>query len=273
MEACPLSDVDYVVLSYEEHDATSDFEKLKQVVDELGFPQPKKEGVFSTAISLRKLIESAGTMTEDLGLLARRILLLVESRPLFKDENFLVAVDAVFELYAAQVRREPNKHFVFLLNDLIRYFRSICVNYESTFWRENEKWPLRNLKLRHSRVLMYAGLLVLIGGASGQEPSQRINYLRERLHLTPLERLAAVYAECRDDNFQRLASLYDVFLQQISDPPTREYLQNIDYAQRFGEPIFLRLKANAEAFIAELARFLWARRGSWSDRFFEYLVF
>lgn len=261
MEACPLSDVDYIVLSYEEHDTTSDFEKLKRIVGELGFPQPKKEGVFSTAISLRKLIDSAGTMTEDLSLLARRILFLVESRPLFKDENFLLAVDAVFELYAAQVRREPNKHFVFLLNDLIRYFRSICVNYESTFWRENEKWPLRNLKLRHSRVLMYAGLLVLIGAASGQEPSHRVTYLRDHLHLTPLERLAAVYSEHRDDNFQRLASLYDVFLQQISDPPTREHLQNIDHAQRFEEPIFLRLKANAEAFIAELSRFLWARRG------------
>ncbi len=273
MEACPLSDVDYIVLSYEESDISSDFDRMRKIVTELGFPQPKKEGVFSTAISLRRLIESAGTMTEDLSLLARRILLLVESRPLFKDENFLVAVDAVFELYAAQVRREPSKHFVFLLNDLIRYFRSICVNYESTFWRENEKWPLRNLKLRHSRVLMYAGLLALIGAASSQAPDHRVAYLRDHLPLTPFERLSAVYAEHRDDNFQRLAALYDVFLQQISDPATREHLQNIDYAKRFGEPIFLRLKANAEAFIAELSRFIWARRGTWSDRFFEYLVF
>jgi hypothetical protein len=274
MEACPLSDVDYIILSYEPtQNVATDLEQLRGVVSELGLSGPKADGVFSTQSSLQELIDNVGTSNESLGLLARRILLLVESQPVFEDDHFQIALDAVFDRYAAQVRREPSKHFVFLLNDLIRYFRSVCVNYESTFWRENEKWPIRNLKLRHSRVLMYAGLLVLIGEASRRDSSERIGYIRDRLHLTPLERLSAVYAEHHDDNFQRLASLYDVFLQQLSDPDTRRQLQAVDYSTRFKEPIFLRLRANAEAFVAELSRFLWARRGTWSDRFFEYLVF
>lgn len=219
MEACPLSDVDYIILSYEPtQNVVGDLEQLRSVVAELELSGPKPGGVFSTQSSLHELIDNVGTASENLSLLARRVLLLVESQPVFRDDNFQIALDAVFDRYAAQVMREPSKHFVFLLNDLIRYFRSVCVNYESTFWRENEKWPIRNLKLRHSRVLMYAGLLVLIGAASGRDSSHRIGYIRDRLHLTPLERLAVVYAEHNDDNFQRLASLYDVFLQQISDP-------------------------------------------------------
>lgn len=274
MEACPLSDVDYIILSYEPtQNVAADLEQLRAVVAELGLSGPKPDGVFSMQSSLQELIDNVGTSNENLGLLARRILLLVESQPVFADDHFQMALDAVFDRYAAQVRREPSKHFVFLLNDLIRYFRSVCVNYESTFWRENEKWPIRNLKLRHSRVLMYAGLLVLIGEASRRDSAERIGYVRDRLHLTPLERLSAVYAEHHDDNFQRLASLYDVFLQQLSDHGTRQQLQAVEYAARFKEPIFLRLRANAEAFVAELSRFLWARRGTWSDRFFEYLIF
>ena len=135
------------------------------------------------------------------------MLLLLEARPIFNDDLYNDVIDAVFERYAGDVRRETHKQFAFLINDLIRYFRSICVNYQSMFWRENEKWPLRNLKLRHSRVVMYAGLLFLLGQASCYSGDERVTLVRSHLLLTPLERIALVYKEAKDDRFFKVAGL------------------------------------------------------------------
>lgn len=50
-------------------------------------------------------------------------------------------------------------------------------------------------------------------------------------------------------------------------------MRALEYDNRYSDPNFSHLKANSDALIAELLRFLWSKRGAWSDRFFEYLVF
>ena len=168
---------------------------------------------------------------------------------------------------------DPSKELVFFLNDLIRYFRYICVNYEDSFGRENEKWAVRNLKLRHSRILMYAGLLFLIGEASKDGIAEKSQVIWESLGLTPLERLAHVYERCGDRCFFRVLGPYNVFLAKLSDPELRPRLNAFGYEERYSVPEFAELKWNSDAISAELLRFVFARRGSWSERFFEYLLF
>ena len=160
-----------------------------------------------------------------------------------------------------------------LLNDLIHYFRFICINYQSSFDRENEKWPLRNVKLRHSRIVMYMGLLALLGEASKFWDERKASWVRERLALTPLERIAAVYEANAEATFFRVAGAYETFLARISDPHLRADLNNLDYDRRYENITFAALKANSDALQSELTRFIFARRGQWSERFFEYLIF
>lgn len=49
--------------------------------------------------------------------------------------------------------------------------------------------------------------------------------------------------------------------------------QEESYENRYSKPEFASLKANSDGLIAELLRFVLSRRGNWSERFFEYLIF
>ena len=162
-----------------------------------------------------------------------------------------------------------------MMNDLMRYFRALCVNYQWDFENDPIKWPIRNVKLRHSRLIMYSGLLFLLGEAS-KERVDKVTWLRERLRLTPLERLGWVYGENHDWNFHRIVGLYNVFLSRINNPDVRKSLRpevNDTYIERFRNELYAELKANSDGLIAELLRFVFARRGAWSERFYEYLIF
>src|SRR5439155_11811704 len=103
---------------------------------------------------------NVGDPEEPLRVFGKRLLLLLESQPVYDDAAYAALLDDIVERYAAgYVKEDPTKEWTFLLNDLIRYFRSVCVTYQPDFEHEKEKWSLRNVKLRHSRLIMYAGLL------------------------------------------------------------------------------------------------------------------
>lgn len=275
LEGSKESDGDYILIVGDTADPAmkADTDRIHSAIRGLGVSPPNKSGVFSAPRTHDELVKDIGGISEAADELAKRMLLLLESRPVYGDENFLKIVTSIFERYSKDVTDDPTKEYVFLLNDLIRYFRYICVNYQLNFWRENEKWPIRNLKLRHSRLLMYSGLLFLLGEASKYQDSSKVSTVWNWLPLTPLERLAAVYDANSDFAFHRVMGLYDIFVAKLSDPQVRPTLSAIEYGERYETPAFAQLKANSDAFVAELTRFVLARRGAWSDRFFEYLLF
>jgi hypothetical protein len=274
-EGSSSSDADYIFVVHDlSHPKISnDLEVINRTIAEFGVSPPNKSGVFAKARTRQELIERVGRPNEDTDVLGKRLLLLLESRPIYGDDAYIDLLKDVFTRYTRYHEGEPTKEFAFLLNDLIRYFRYICVNYESNFWRENEKWALRNLKLRHSRVLMYSGLLFMLGEASRSSYDDKIDVVWQSLPLTPLERIARVYAANGDVSFFRVAGLYNVFLSHLSNEEVRKQLGPIEYPDRYSVPAFAELKANSDAFVAELLRFVLGRRGEWSERFFEYLIF
>ena len=275
LEGSSSSDADYilVVKDAKAESVTIDRQTVNDAIKAEGVSPPNKSGVFAVARDREELISLVGKADEQMDVLGKRMLLLLESRPLFGDEAFTVLLRDIFLRYAEYLEGDPSKEFAFLLNDLIRYFRFICVNYQSSFWRENEKWPLRNLKLRHSRVLMYSGLLLVLGEASKYTDERKTSTVWQAMPLTPLERLAWVYSENHDHSFFRVVGLYNVFLSRLSDAGVRAKLNALEYKDRYSSPVFAELKANSDAFVAELLRFVLARRGTWSERFFEYLMF
>lgn len=279
MEASDLSDADLIVVLKDGVDPTSKagkaaYDAVWKPLAKKGVKPPNSQGVFAEPTTRAQLLERIGHGKEELAVLGKRLLLLLETQPVYGARPFDRLIDALVDRYAADyVANDPRKEWTFLLNDLIRYFRSICVHYQSTFDNrvEHDKWVLRNVKLRHSRLIMYAGLLALLGECS-KEREDKVKWLKTRLKWTPLERIAAVYEANDDWAFFRLAGLYDVFLGRLSDPEVRRSLQ-VDYDDRYTCRDFAELKANSDGLAAELLRFVLARRGEWTDRFFEYLVF
>jgi hypothetical protein len=275
LEGSRESDADYIMVVKDPlHSAISaDQEILQKSIQDYGVPPPNKSGVFSQPRSQSQLIDPIGKADEKVDELGKRMLLLLESRPIFRAGVFEALVNIVFDKYAKDVMADTDKEFAFLVNDLIRYFRFICVNYQMNFWRQNEKWALRNLKLRHSRIVMYSGLLFLLGEASKYRGSAKVEIVRSHLSCTPLERLAWVYAENDDGGFFRVLGLYNVFVSRLSDSAWRSQLKDVEYGDRYSVQAFAEMKANSDAFVAEFVRFIFARRGQWSERFFEYLFF
>ena len=51
-----------------------------------------------------------------------------------------------------------------------------------------------------------------------------------------------------------------------------QFVDWLEPGRRYESVVFSQMKANSDAFASEVMRFLNARRGVWSDRFFEYLV-
>lgn len=275
LEASASSDADYILIvkNVAPRATKKDRELLRQTIRNLGAHLPNKGGVFAQPRTLDQLVKNIGMAIESTDILGKRMLLLLESRPVYAEKPYEKVLATIFDRYCEYVANEPAKEFVFLLNDLIRYFRYICVNYQSSFWRQNEQWPLRNLKLRHSRIIMYAGLLMLVGEASKYDNKNKIEVISNALNWTPLERIGWVYNQNKDQSFFRVVGLYNVFLGKLSDPNLRQELNDIKYEDRYNYPIFSELKANSDALVAELTRFIWCRRNQWSDRFFEYLMF
>lgn len=273
MEASPESDLDFVIF-LNENATIKDLEirtAVRKIAKELDIPLPNEQGVFSQPIAKRDLIDNIGGADDNLTKLAQRMLLLMETKPLFNEDLYKEIVDEILKKYLEYVINDPNKEALFLMNDLMRYFRSIAVNYQYNFWKDNQKWTLRNVKLRHSRILMYSGLLLIILNAS-KERKDKFEYIKEHIFFTPIEKIACVYIDNKDYNFTRLIGAYDIFLAKLNDKKIRKELQ-VDYQDRYNNPYYAELKVTSDAFSSELTRFIFAQRNNWSEAAFEYLLF
>jgi len=282
LEAGPHSDADLIVV-LQDHQALTiggraAMAHIWKLLAPLHIPQPNPKGIFVTAACWPELCDraSVGRVVEDVALFGKRIQLLLDTRPVYCAEAYHRLVRAVVERYAAGfVAVNPEKEWVYLLNDLVRYFRSLCLECQWDFSTGNEGWYIRNAKLRHSRVVMYAGLLFLLGACS-LERCDKVGWLLGHLDKTPLERLAWVYEHHGDAHFPIIAGAYDRFLACLEAPGYRAALmQAAPAAAPVGEmpALYTELHAGSRELMGELVRFVLARRGEWSERFFEYLLF
>ncbi len=143
------------------------------------------------------------------------------------------------------------------------------------------QWRLFNLKLAHSRRLLYTGLLFLLAESSRVD-GNRETWLRQHLRLTPLERIAWVMAAHTAANIQSIAHCYDRFLSCLQDPAYRAALQDIGGTETNSpHPLsahgvvtdgmledndaYRHLIANSQLLTTAMLDFLWSRRGVWLD--------
>jgi predicted nucleotidyltransferase len=275
LDASPQSDLDNLVLTTSDAQTSAEEAStvLKMLLTALDIPLPNAKGVFGGGVyAASRLEDGIGGVEDNYNGMSRRLLLLLESRPIFGSGVHHSVVDGLVRLYGRDVVNDPRKNYVFLLNDLIRYFRTICVNYHYTKETEADKWPIRNIKLRHSRLVMYASLVAMLGVLSTYREKDKNERLCEFIRLTPLQRLHRAYLEVGDTGFYKVAGSYDVFLGFMNDSKARAGLNKLEYTQRYQSRDFAVLKANSDALASELSRFFLDRRGLWSDRFFEYLL-
>lgn len=274
LEASELSDADLFIV-YDDRIGKREAEIIRETAfveaRNLNINAPNPRGVFEEPSHLGTLVSNIGDRYDPIAHLSQRMLLLMESKPLYNANFFNSTVKKLLTMYCEYVIYDPKKEFVLLLNEVIKYFRTICVNYQFTFWRENEKWSIRNIKLRHSRIVMYGGLLMLILNAS-KYGEEKCDYLAGNITLTPLERICHVYLDNEEDP-SRFLPFYEKFLSMMSNVDIRQDLVGLGYTQRYTSRYYKELKENSDELCTELARFVLSKQNVWTDAIFEYLLF
>ncbi len=281
MEQLPHSDVDLIVIVRDELAVDRDamcraYQAVWSGLRPLGLPPPQNDGIFATPATRARLCRDSdrGRINEDLVTFGQRIQLLLDCQPVYGHAAFQSLVGGVLERYLGDLPRRGDCQWAYLLHDLGRYFHSLAV---AAHWKQREspgKWRIRNIKRLHSRRVLQAGLLWLLGESSKSD-QDRFSWVLQRLTWTPLERLGMVHAENQSPNFARILVCYETFLERMQDDALRRRLELFpaDGRQLGDQPDFAQLRSNAESLAEELVGFLLERRQVWSRAFYESLIF
>jgi hypothetical protein len=127
------------------------------------------DGEYLVHYTQQDLVEALGKRHDDAkNTFTARLLLLLESRPVLGFEIYNKTIDSVVDAYWRDYKdHRDNFTPTFLANDILRLWRTLCVNYEASTSSEpaekKAKRKLKNYKLRHSRLLTcYSALLYLL---------------------------------------------------------------------------------------------------------------
>lgn len=256
------SDDDWAVLVNREFGAY-DPEVLAEIVAaqaELGVDDrmPGAQGVFGVPIGVQELVGNIGLDRDTNTNLTRRMLLLLESRELHGSVR-AAAVDAVLDRYLKQGVKDGQPPR-FLLNDIVRYWRTICVDFEGKAGIDDPKWVTRNAKLRTSRKLLFAGglIAVLLCHLSSAENMQA--FLTRWFDVTPLDRLSAAFLHVDAlDPATRAIGAYDRWIGLISSDDVRQQLLRLTFETRDESEVFEEIRGIGRELSAGLDALLFSK--------------
>ncbi len=244
--------------------------RIEEVVEDLGLKKPGPTGTFGQLVSSHDLVHYiAGTRDTNVNL-TRRILLLLESRAITNAVLRQTVIRNVLARYVVHDRPVPSRsgrqrklpHF--LLNDVVRYWRTMASDFASKMWESQHRgWGIRNMKLRFSRKLLFvAGLLTafaaellptgeLLSSATTEDEFLTLlaDFIAEQTDITPLDKLARSvlsHSECAAPVFDS----YDRFLSALHDEKSRNALEEVDFNDASASSVYNELRDGSHRFRA-----------------------
>src|ERR1700691_473912 len=244
--------------------------KTESFLERIGARGPGREGIFGNLAFSHEIIHQIGGEDDTNSNTTKRILLLLESRPLGRRDAFDRVLNQVLRRYIGEDARflQASAQFHvprFLLNDFARYWRTMAVDFAyKRRARAGEGFAIRNIKLRMSAKLIFvSGLLSCFSGhvllsdpelsaliCTPDAPSEFVRHLRRVFAQTPLEIVASVinrYEHLRPVGVQ-LFSAYDAFLGVLRDDKRRAHLENLKPEAENGDDIYQELRRASHSF-------------------------
>ncbi len=274
-EAGDGSDADWVLLvdgpSNPDHARMA--RAIAKQVSDAGFEDVGPTGTFGSIVVSHELVHYIAGTRDTNENLTRRVLLLAESRALTSPVVRERVIRNVLSRYVRHDRsvESTTGHYHgiphFLLNDVVRYWRTMASDYASKMWeRTQQGWAIRNIKLRFSRKLLFVwGLLASFSAqlfqtedlASADRERNEEEYLmllseliRQQTEITPLELLARVASDPRVplETAGKIFSAYDEFLAALSNPDTRERLKLLPFGKAATDDVYGPLREASTRF-------------------------
>ena len=197
--------------------------------------------------------------------------------------NRYLSSDSNFHTQADDSSRIPR----FMLNDIVRYWRTMCVDFAYKDWEQaGKKWALRNIKLRTSRKLLFmAGLLTVFscfqnaelkrGGAGQDEYVLKLQeHLLKFVQSSPLNVVVwtltniGLEAQCVE-----FVEQYEHFFAMIDDKTIRDHLASLSENEVYEDAQFMECRDVSHKLQKVLKQICFEDQSPLRDFMCEYGVF
>lgn len=283
------SDIDWTLLV----DGPADTQHLdvaltfKEELARLTGKKVGQEGTFEGLAFSHDIIHKIGGSDDTNKNTTQRILLLLESTSIGVASVRERIIKSVLKRYIAEDHRTSlPKVPRFLLNDIVRYWRTMAVD----FGYKRRKWnwegaAIRIIKLRMSRKLIYAsGLLACFACVMDEElrgelssmnyeeqNNRTVDYLCDLLMYPPLDILASIvlsHGGTLHTPAQKAFNSYDKFIEIISDEGNRKRLKDLRPEQVDSDSLYQECRDVCHAFEEGLSGIFLSENGT---RLFELI--
>ena len=132
------------------------FSALHKASKKIGFGDPSKQGEYWDFISKKDLLDIGSRKEDYNNSLTARLLLILESKPIFNEQLYDNIVKEVIEKYFVDYEgHEGDFYPMYLINDIFRYWYTLTLNFE--FRRNKNDTPndkcWKRLKLKYARLI------------------------------------------------------------------------------------------------------------------------
>ncbi|MFA7241187.1 MAG: hypothetical protein WC091_13840 [Sulfuricellaceae bacterium] len=127
------------------------FSSILRINRELEFPELSNDGEYLKVFDIHESKSQIGSPADDNeNWFTVRMLLLLESRHLINPTAYTRHTKEILSVYFRDA--EDHKPFkpLFLLNDILRFWRTLCLNYEQARHTPSRAWKKKNFNLRFS---------------------------------------------------------------------------------------------------------------------------
>ena len=249
-EACEHSDIDFFVIApFNSTETRTQMEEIQDTVRGVVANAPSADGAFAQQDYRDQMLLNIGGDLDSNQKITRRILLLLEADWVANESGFKSLRDEILHRYISDGMKD-HQLALFLLNDIIRYYRTVCVDFEfKTAEHEGRKpWGIRNIKLVFSRKLLYASGLFSVAMTTDRTAGDKRKVLGDLFNMPVIDRMIEI---CGRDKMNKVLQSYDRFLTTMADSKMREQLNAIKLENR-DDIAFRQLKNEGIHFTRQL---------------------
>lgn len=241
--------------------------RLIEIADDLEFPEFSGDAEYLEVHNVAQIGRDLGSRVDDSeNRFTARMLLLLESRSILNHELYDALIAEMLGFYYEDFEHhEDDFRPTFLINDILRFWRTLCLNYENKRSRRRQRVEegkldeerfraesaLANIKLRFSRLTTCHSMVAAL--AASQVPV-RAEHVIQLVARTPLDRWAEIEPG-NEDLVAELRGLYEGFLELTAEPDVlnthlgshESRAEARERADRYGELVAQLLQRSAVA--------------------------
>ncbi|HET6248824.1 MAG TPA: DUF294 nucleotidyltransferase-like domain-containing protein [Tepidisphaeraceae bacterium] len=271
------SDVDWTLMVDGQVDANhlKVAQDIRSRFEEAKLQAPGPTNTFGSLAFSHDIVHQIGGEADTNRNTTQRILLLLESATVDNPDAYERVISAVLNRYldddlsflsGSGLRYKVPR---FLLNDIVRYWRTMAVDYATKHReRQGDKWALRNTKLRMSRKLIFASGLLTCFNCYLRPPLELktlfeipehmeplLVHLRTYVKMTPIDILAdASLSFAKEATAIQIFDAYDQFLTMMNDGEKRRHLASLKAREAHADRLFGDVRKISAQFQEGLSR-------------------